>query len=65
MLRAGKVVNRRALVKAEEGGPNEVPGRGRFHVTPDESRGRTPNADAWVVSLFGLALVRVGYEAPF
>ena len=35
ILRAGKVVSRRTLLKAEEGGAGEVPGRGRFHVTPD------------------------------
>ena len=35
ILRAGKVISRRTLLKAEEGGAGEVPGRGRFHVTPD------------------------------
>jgi hypothetical protein len=35
VLRAGKVVSRQALVKAVEGGPAEVPGRGRFLVLPD------------------------------
>jgi hypothetical protein len=35
VLRAGKVVSRRTLLKAEEGGGGEVSGRGRFHVTPD------------------------------
>ena len=35
ILRAGKIVSRQTLVKAEEGGAGEIPGRGRFHVTPD------------------------------
>ena len=35
ILRAGKVVSRRVLLKAEEGGAGIIPGRGRFHVTPD------------------------------
>ncbi|HEY3324194.1 MAG TPA: hypothetical protein VGP72_27330 [Planctomycetota bacterium] len=35
LLRAGKVVSKRSLVLAEEGGSKEIPGRGRFHVTPD------------------------------
>jgi hypothetical protein len=35
ILRTGKVISQRALVEAEEGGAAEVPGRGRFHVTPD------------------------------
>ncbi|MCY3021995.1 MAG: hypothetical protein NTW87_23535 [Planctomycetota bacterium] len=35
VLRDGKVAARRTLVLAEEGGANEVPGRGRFHVTPE------------------------------
>ena len=35
ILRAGKVISQRTLVKAEEGGAGEVPGRGRFHVTLD------------------------------
>ena len=35
VLREGKVVSRSTLLKAEEGGPREVPGRGRFHATPD------------------------------
>ena len=35
ILRAGKVVSRQTLLKAEEGGAGEVPGRGRFHVMPD------------------------------
>lgn len=34
-LRAGKIVSRRTLLKAEEGGPAEIPGQGRFHVMPD------------------------------
>lgn len=34
-LREGKVVLRRALLEAVEGGPREVPSAGRFHVTPD------------------------------
>jgi len=35
VIRNGQVVSRRALLKAEEGGPSEQPGRGRFHITPD------------------------------
>ena len=35
VVRDGKVVSKRTLLLAEEGGANEVPGRGRFHVTPD------------------------------
>jgi hypothetical protein len=35
VLRAGKIVSQRTLLAAEEGGRNEVPGMGRFHVTPD------------------------------
>jgi hypothetical protein len=35
VLRAGKVVQRYTLLRAEEGGAQEVPGRGRFHVTPE------------------------------
>jgi len=35
IVRAGKVVSRRALVVAEEGQRCVVPGRGRFHVMPD------------------------------
>jgi len=34
-LREGKVVTRRELLRAEEGGPAEIPERGRFHVLPD------------------------------
>jgi hypothetical protein len=34
-VRAGKVVSRRTLLKAEEDGAGEIPGRGRFQVTPD------------------------------
>jgi len=35
VMRDGKVAARKTLVLAEEGGANEIPGRGRFHVTPD------------------------------
>ncbi len=35
ILREGEVLSRRTLLVAEEGGPNEQPGRGRFHITPD------------------------------
>ena len=35
VLRGGKVVSRRTLVLAQEGGPNETPGAARFQVTPD------------------------------
>jgi len=34
-VRDGKVLLRRALIEAVEGGPNEVPSAGRFHITPD------------------------------
>lgn len=34
VLREGRVVARRVLQAAEEGGSQEVPGRGRFHLTP-------------------------------
>jgi len=34
VLREGKVVSRRTLMKAEAGGSGEVPGRARFHVAP-------------------------------
>ena len=35
ILREGKVLRRQALVLAEEGGAQEVPGRGCFQATPD------------------------------
>ncbi|MGD0090699.1 MAG: hypothetical protein ABSE73_12335 [Planctomycetota bacterium] len=35
VLRDGQVVSKRSLVLAEEGGAGEIPGRGRFHVTPE------------------------------
>lgn len=35
ILRAGKVIHRQTLLKADEGGAQEIPGRGRFHVLPD------------------------------
>ena len=35
VLRAGKIVSRRTLLAAVEGGHNEIPGMGRFQVTPD------------------------------
>lgn len=35
VLRDGKAVARRTLVLAEEGAANEIPGRGRFHATPE------------------------------
>ncbi|UCD50161.1 MAG: hypothetical protein JSW27_21860 [Phycisphaerales bacterium] len=35
VVRNGKVLSRRTLLVAEEGGSSERPGRGRFHVTPD------------------------------
>jgi hypothetical protein len=35
ILRAGKVISRRTLLRAEEGGAGAIPGRGRFHVMPD------------------------------
>jgi hypothetical protein len=35
VVRDGKVVLRRTLIEAREGGPQEVPSAGRFHVTPD------------------------------
>jgi hypothetical protein len=35
VLRQGQVVSRRTLLNAAEGGPREVPGRGRLHATPD------------------------------
>ena len=35
VVRHGKVVLRRTLIEAREGGPQEVPSAGRFHVTPD------------------------------
>ncbi|MGA2035356.1 MAG: hypothetical protein ABSG68_24170, partial [Thermoguttaceae bacterium] len=35
VLQAGKTISRRMLLKAEEGGAGEIPGRARFHVTPD------------------------------
>jgi hypothetical protein len=34
-VRTGKVVSRRTLALAEEGGSQEIPGRGRFQVTSD------------------------------
>lgn len=34
-LREGRVLSRRTLLAAEEGGAREVPGLARFHVTPD------------------------------
>jgi hypothetical protein len=36
VVRAGKVVTRQTLALAEEGGSTEIPGRGRFQVTPDQ-----------------------------
>ncbi len=35
-VRDGKVLLRRALIEAVEGGPGEIPSAGRFHVTPDQ-----------------------------
>lgn len=35
-VRQGKVIERRTLALATEGGSQEVPGRGRFQVTPDQ-----------------------------
>jgi hypothetical protein len=35
VVRDGKVVSRRTLLAAEEGGAAEIPGTGRFQVTPD------------------------------
>ena len=35
VLRAGKVISQRTLIRAEEGQRCVVPGRGRFHVMPD------------------------------
>jgi hypothetical protein len=35
VLRDGKVLRRHTLLEAREGGPNEIPGTARFHVTPD------------------------------
>ncbi len=35
VLREGKVVSRRSLLLSEEGESNEIPGRGRFQVTPE------------------------------
>jgi hypothetical protein len=35
VLRAGQIVRRHTLLRAEEGGPQEVPGRSRFHVASD------------------------------
>ena len=35
ILRAGKVISQRTLIRAEEGQRGVVPGRGRFHVMPD------------------------------
>jgi hypothetical protein len=35
VLRAGKILSRRALVQANEGASDEIPGRGRFQVTAD------------------------------
>lgn len=35
VVRDGAVLLRRTLLVAEEGGANERPGRGRFHITPD------------------------------
>jgi len=35
ILRAGKVIRQRTILKAKECGAGEIPGRGRFHSTPD------------------------------
>jgi hypothetical protein len=35
VLRDGKIILRRTLLTAEEDKSNERPGRGRFHITPD------------------------------
>ena len=35
MVRDGKVVLRRTLLEAKEGGPQEIPGRARFQITPE------------------------------
>jgi hypothetical protein len=35
IVRKGEIVTRRSLVLAEEGGSNEIPADGRFHVTPE------------------------------
>jgi hypothetical protein len=35
-IKEGRIVLRRTLVQAEEGGPQEIPGRGRFHATAED-----------------------------
>ena len=35
VLRDGKIASKKPLLLAVEGGPNEIPGPGRFQVTPD------------------------------
>ena len=35
VVRAGKVVSRRSLLVSKEGESNQIPGRGRFQVTPE------------------------------
>jgi hypothetical protein len=35
VVRSGKVVSRRSLLASKEGESNEIPGRGRFQVTPE------------------------------
>ncbi|MBI4328019.1 MAG: hypothetical protein HY674_22540 [Chloroflexi bacterium] len=35
VVRDGKVVLRRTLLEAREGGPQEIPGRARFQITPE------------------------------
>lgn len=35
VVKAGRVVQRRSLALVEEGGSQEIPGRGRFQATPD------------------------------
>ena len=35
VVRDGKVVLRRTLLEAKEGGPQEIPGRARFQITPE------------------------------
>jgi len=80
VIREGRVILRRTLLAAEEGKSNERPGRGRFHVTPDnrlfvffyvsgaDADGRSVSENRLLEILPGGSAgksVRVPFERPF
>ncbi|UCG48166.1 MAG: hypothetical protein JSU94_22150, partial [Phycisphaerales bacterium] len=80
VIRKGRVILRRPLLVAEEGKANERPGRGRFHVMPDnrlfaffhvsgaDADGRSVSENRLLEILPGGSVgqsVRVPLERPF